>query len=515
MKKLLVLFLTVVLLGTMFVGCQKKTTEKQSTDTTTVQDKKTDQAPKEVDKFIYVRPGGPAPDHEKVMDAVNKKMAADGIGIELEILFIPWDAWQQKVNIMLSAGEQIDLLNIMNDWIPLSTYAGTGALQDIEQLVDEYGPNIKKYNPDIMLNAGKVGGKSYAMPAFWVEFSRDPSITVRKDLLDQYGLAIPKTADDVINIYDTIMKNWKGNKKPYLTLAGQNMQAFNLGWRTYDTWPFVVNDGVFYVNQDGTVKSYFETDEFKKDCELANALYKKGIIDPDILVKKNEDINNQIKSGDWITSFGTGGNGDIETIKTNYPNLKKDELVHVLLAPEKVNLRPFGTRNMNAVPVTAKHPEAGVKFINWLYTSQENYDLYCYGIEGVHYNKIGDKQYEPILNASGSKDYSASVWGIGNLAFSRTTTVESPSCIRDLYTIDEAAENSISASFVFDATNVATELANVRTEAQTSIVPLLAGVIAYEEGYEVALSKLKKAGLDTVMTEYKKQFEAYRASIGK
>ena len=96
----------------------------------------------EVTTFIFVRPGSATSGHEDVMAAVNEKLLADGVGIQVDIKFIPWDAWQQKINIMLSLGEQIDLLNVMNDWIPLANYVGRGALLDITDLIDEYGENI-------------------------------------------------------------------------------------------------------------------------------------------------------------------------------------------------------------------------------------------------------------------------------------------------------------------------------------------------------------------------------------
>ena len=41
------------------------------------------------------------------------------------------------------------------------------------------------------------------------------------------------------------------------------------------------------------------------------------------------------------------------------------------------------------------------------------------------------------------------------------------------------------------------------------ITPIIMGVISYEDGYESALKRLKDAGLDTVVAEYQRQFNAY------
>ena len=48
------------------------------------------------------------------------------------------------------------------------------------------------------------------------------------------------------------------------------------------------------------------------------------------------------------------------------------------LAPEKNDFITFYTYNCNAVPVTSKHPEAALDFLQWLYSDQENHDLFMY-----------------------------------------------------------------------------------------------------------------------------------------
>ena len=63
--------------------------------------------------------------------------------------------------------------------------------------------------------------------------------------------------------------------------------------------------------------------------------------------------------------------------------------------------------------------------------------------------------------------------------------------------------------FFFDASSVQTEYSNVQTEMEAVITPIIMGVISYEDGYESALKRLKDAGLDTVVAEYQRQFNAY------
>ena len=84
-----------------------------------------------------------------------------------------------------------------------------------------------------------------------------------------------------------------------------------------------------------------------------------------------------------------------------------------------------------------------------------------------------------------------------------------PAVKKAQYTVDENAVNSVAGGFFFDASSVQTEYSNVQTEMEAVITPIIMGVISYEDGYESALKRLKDAGLDTVVAEYQRQFNAY------
>lgn len=517
MKKVIALLIAFAMMGTLLAGCGSGKTSIENTST--VKPAATAEStanaettkPQEVVKCKYVLPGSKPVDYDKVETEINKKMLADGVGVELERQYIAWDAWDQKTNLMLSTGEEFDLLNVMNDKTPLAVYVSRGALADITSAIDQYGDNIKRLNPPIMMGSVTVNSKLYAVPAFWVEFANNPELTVRLDILKQFNISVPTTVEELTSAFETVMKNWKGKDKPYFSRIGKDAGPFNIAWKTYDTFPFNVIDKLFYVNQDGTVKAFPETEEFKKDSQLARSWYKKGLINPDVLVYKEEQQRSQLDSGNWVFHAGTFGNSVEQTIKKNYPTITVDDFGFLNMAPEKPNLRPFGTRNMNAVPVTSKNPEAGVKFINWLYASQENYDLYMYGREGIDFKKIGDKNREDINDQAQNRPlYYADDWMIGNLAYLRPSLGAPTITNKVLFNIDKTAADSIAGNFAFDATNVKAELANVRTVMAANIAPIMSGVVDYDKAYPAALEKLKEAGLDKVMAEYKTQFEIYR-----
>ena len=75
----------------------------------------------------WLVPGAPIPDQDRVIAAVNKKLAADGLNIELNLERIDWEVWEQKTNLMISTKEEFDLIHVMQGSINFDVYASRGA----------------------------------------------------------------------------------------------------------------------------------------------------------------------------------------------------------------------------------------------------------------------------------------------------------------------------------------------------------------------------------------------------
>jgi len=516
MKKVLSFLLAMTMTTAMMAGCSKDAGVKKDADGQSSPPVETAKAPV---KIKFVVPGTPYKDNDMVLEEVNKKMLADGVGVQVEKVFIPSDAWDQKLNLMLSTGEEFDLFHIMQDKVGFSSYLSRGALADVTQAVEKYGANLKKSIPADIWDAAKNNGKIYTIPTYWVEMASEGEFDIRMDLLKQNNLEVPKTPDELLKVYDVVMKNWKGKNKPYMPgVATFDPISYHTTvlHRSYDTFPFTVKDKIMYVSQNGDVKSWIETPEFKKDAEFMRKAYTMGLLNPDILVLKQDQIKNLTDNGDWFVNFGTIGT--LSSIQKNNPNATVNDVQAIYFNTEKPYLRPLAMKNCNSVPSTSKNVDSAIKFLNWIYTSQDNYDLYLYGIEGKHYKKVGARGIEKLLdpNNNNASSYSGSESQAGNLSFIRTDDVKGlPANNKVLYSPNEKAQNSIAGNFMFDATNVKAEYSNVMTEAASSITPIYMGVLEYDKAFPAALEKMKKAGLDKVVAEYQKQFKEWRAKGGK
>ena len=131
--------------------------------------------------------------------------------------------------------------------------------------------------------------------------------------------------------------------------------------------------------------------------------YTRGLIDPDVLSITQEQISDLIQRGIYVFSFGCSDYYSVT--KKEFPEIDKDGVIACRFNPEKGSVRPWAFKNGNAVPSTSTNPEGAVKFLNWLYSSQANYDLFFYGIEGVNYNVPAEGKIEKIITDSSDANY--------------------------------------------------------------------------------------------------------------
>lgn len=135
-------------------------------------------------------------------------MQADGLNIDFQPKYIPWDQWVNKINITLSSGEEFELLNIMEDYITTSSYTSRGGLTPLNELIDKNTPDMWKLFDKVLWDSATVGGKVMTVPAYWRDNSGDGEgiFTYSKTRFDKYGLTIPKTIDEVIATNSELQK---------------------------------------------------------------------------------------------------------------------------------------------------------------------------------------------------------------------------------------------------------------------------------------------------------------------
>ena len=455
----------------------------------------------EVVTINYVRPGTEVEHNDELVAAINEKLEADGTGLQLEITYVPSDVFSDRVNMMLSAGEEFDLLAVMEDQKAFTTYIGTEGIQPITEYVKN-SEVLQEVIPDWMWQSATVNGEIYTIPANWTENADQAScITIRREKLEEYGLDDPETMDDLLEMAEVFTENWDGDSKP--VIIPMYAEPFTWLFRALDTYPFTVQKDLIFIDQEGNVKNWIETDEFKQTADFFRTCYEKGYIPDDVLSPSWSSWNTML-TGNFIWVDGCQMWGTKEVWNERIPGSNLDS---IYLNPDGPSFRPQSFRNDTAVSSTSTHPAEAVKFMEWMYSSQENYDLVVYGVEGLTWENTGEGTYKKLIP---DFEFNAD-WMIGNMKYERYEDGTYEKFIEIMGVEKPDAENSIVLNFVFDPTNVATEYANCLAEVEASVYPIKLGIVSYEDGFEDALANLKAAGIDAVIAEYQSQLDAYLA----
>ncbi|GHU65277.1 hypothetical protein FACS189447_03930 [Spirochaetia bacterium] len=465
----------------------------------------------------YYMPGAPTPESDIAAKAINDALARDGVAIDFQPLYIPWDQWVDKTNLMLSTGEEFELLHIMEDYIPTATYASRRSLTPLTELIKKEAPALTARFDKILWECATVNGEIYSVPANWRDASGDieGDLVIRKDKFDQYRIAVPQTIPDLIQALTTLQQRWsvEDSVKRYVYEHSLGRPPVALH-RAYDTWPFYVSqDGIFQVRQNGEANLYWETEEFRKDTDFMNTLYSRGLIHPDILNLPADTRRTNLNDlGDFLLGLMTGPNNTFELTAKGI----NGEILHYKFNDNKPILMNMPLLNTNGIPVTAKHPEAGLKFLDWMYTNPENHDLVLYGVKGRHWNPVGNDKRETIKGADGNPLYAFDYWMIEYIRYHRWDIEDhSTELEKAIWTTNTRPDSTVVSPMVgfnFVSEPVRVEYANVLAEYTASILPIKVGVIPYAGNYPAAIAKMKAAGSDKVIAEYRKQLAAYIAS---
>lgn len=226
---------------------------------------------------------GPAPpgyQQSAYLQAVNAEL-----GTPVNFTIQDGNTYADKLNAMLGARDVPELLCVPGwEWpkIPRFSEAVTALFEDLTDYLK--GDAVNAYP---MLASLPTSAWRYAV---WSErlFSvPNPSegpfpwaLFTRKELLDDRGLAIPKSLDEL------------------LTMAKQVTDPAKNVWAFDDIFPMIQiyhkvpgSQAGWRLKADKTPEFKYETPEYRQALEVMAKIYKDGLVHPDIVASKGADAN--------------------------------------------------------------------------------------------------------------------------------------------------------------------------------------------------------------------------------
>jgi len=288
-------------------------------------------------------------------------------------------------------------------------------------LNDEY-PGLRDSFSATYLASNELGyGKNYGIP-YSESFGWAGFRYIRGDLRDKYN--IPPVTDEAgfLTYLQTIKENepnmipwgaafegggfdwyWSElNSRDFIEHFNDNIIKGAGIWR--QLWADVAIDDKYQIQ---AVALRCEPDSAWADfpepwnhrdtrCEEFAADYAAmGFYDPDI--RTSEDGSAGFKAGRDASIYGDTPNymSTLNAVQANVPEARLEIYMSNPIWRDYIKGQTYGqytVGNFQCIPVSTPQDKADriMMFFDWLFSSRENHDLFAYGIEGEHWQAVGD-----------------------------------------------------------------------------------------------------------------------------
>ncbi|KQN99137.1 ABC transporter substrate-binding protein [Paenibacillus sp. Leaf72] len=480
--------------------------------------------------------GSEPADMDKIL-AEFERLTKDTLHIKLDISWDMADTYNQKMKLKMAAGEQIDML-FDASWMNLEQNIGQGYYQPLDDYFqNEKYPGLKQAFPQAVLDANRINGRLYTIPLMsnYADFG---TIFIRKDLREKYGLPQIQNMEQ----FKVFLEKVEQNNPEIIPFGIGNRGFFDMFYNFNDKQtrfravPHVIyGTGVEFnlvLSDDGkhvlgaTTIGDPDADYAKLPAPFNQSDYFYSHNDKRVEFSRfiPRDVLSNVEDL-VVTGKAAAGEGAISGISKIKQRLKAavpeaDLEVFVYNdAARTMQPKAIGTSykawNNIVIPIFSRHKEESMKFINWLYESEANHDLFELGIEGLHWNQKGDHMYEMTPYA---KDYLFPAYELTlNPLLSRLNADHDEQTLQYLqYQASEDSYYRVALSgFTFNPEPVKIEIAKVQPRYDAFNLITQAGLEPNwrEEGSKLN-AELRRLGLEKIRAEFIKQVQAYIDSGG-
>ncbi|WP_248924242.1 extracellular solute-binding protein [Paenibacillus hamazuiensis] len=344
---------------------------------------------------------------QKIEQAVNAKM---------NIQWVSANSYPDKLNVTLASGDIPDLIYIPDPFTSVfRSMVQQGAFWDLTDYIKDY-PNLNSKIAKTAWDLTKMDdGKNYSIPRPRPT-EGDTYFIFRKDWMDNLGLKVPTTTDELYQVIKAMAEN-DPDKNGQKDTIGFAVNATN-GEKASDPFgqlenTFVGANGDWKWTGDQMVYKSFLPEE-RKALEFMIKLYNEKLIPEDFAALKTSQVKDLVKTnkaGVLVDKTGTVSEY-LNDLKKIAPNVKETDF-YPATSINGYNPKGPGFAGVLAIPKTVK--EDKMKRILKMIDTWMNDDVFAiqtYGIEGVdHTVKDGVKVVDSKkLSDDGGPDFNQIVY---------------------------------------------------------------------------------------------------------
>jgi putative aldouronate transport system substrate-binding protein len=365
------------------------------------------------------------PDANLATNAFTKEMTKKfNITFEWQTTTLDGGPSKEKRQISLASGDY-PALYMLIPWVDQFTQAellklsNQGVVLPLNDLIDKYGPNIKKAleaNPEFKKMSTAPDGKIYGLPQ-WVDCfhcSYQDKLWLNSSWLKKLGLQQPKTTDEMRTVLEAFKnKDPNGNgKADEIPLSGDTRDAlipYFMNAFIYDPQGTSGNNQSTLVLNNGKVDLQANKDGWKEGLKYLKGLYADGLIDkgaftqnPGALLAQGDNADDVILGSATVLHPGIA-----VTIGAKDGRDKQYDAVPPLTGPNGANFTGY---NFPSAPgadfvltnkATPEMQVQAIKMLDYIFTEQGEIEA-LFGPKGNGYQTPGagdvalDKSLKPL-----------------------------------------------------------------------------------------------------------------------
>lgn len=268
---------------------------------------------------------------------------------------------KEKRQISLASGDYPDLF-LLIPWVDqfsqseLLKFSKQGVVLPLNQLIDQYAPNIKKAFeevPEYKAMATSPDGKIYGLPqwndCFHCSYGK---LWINGEWLKKLGLQMPKTTEDMRQVLQAFKTrdpngNGKADEVPLSANTRDLITPFFMNAFVYDPTSSGTNPSTLVLNND-KVDLQANKDGWREGLRYIKSLYDQGLIDRGAFTQ-NEGALKQLgnNAGGVILGGAPGHPGPFVTLDSPDGRDRQYEAVPPLTGPNGAN---FAGYNLPSTP---------------------------------------------------------------------------------------------------------------------------------------------------------------------
>lgn len=444
---------------------------------------------------------GNVEDAENVVEKINEITVSE-IGAKIHVDYMGQNEYFSKYKQIVSGAEDIDLITSFYDYASEAAYQGL--FYPLDNLIEEYGSDLRLLYSDHDWDASKINNTIYGIPSgqsvSWVvgfEYNMKVAELLNLDLshvekMEDWGEILKTVHQEYPQMYGVV------------SAMGSNIGN---GMNPSNEWDGLIDSlGVIVYNEDtDNIVNLFETETYESYLKMWRSWYENGYIQPDMAT--TTDTFYELEKEDKAFSAFVGMSSyDMYKYQEN----NSEEIGFVQIGKPHKFTGSAGRVQWNVL-ADSKHPDIAIKFLNLLAADQELADLFLYGEKGVNYQVKGDGTYTFVDGESEANavyhpkltlpnQYIAGIW----------ESMRDVQTVKDLVkkADDDAIESPV-YGFCFNTSTVTGQIISCRKVMDKYVDLLESGVVDLDKVLPKFREELKSAGIDEIVQEKQIQYSEF------